>query len=444
MPLSRARALAIIASVVALSSLHAQDSTAKPEERPTGLPKGPTWTFNIAAGVGYFSYGNSLYENTRPDAPPAGTGANWAEGYVKPSISAVLPTGKSEFYGALAVVGERTFAAPPPLVGTEASSYGLENLYIGWRSGKSIAAGENLIDVSLGMEPYKIGQGLLLWDGGAEGGVRGGYWSNARAAWLYAGIAKFHLTASTLELFALQRNPVPGFDQKNKIFGANYQLLVGTASTIGLSYMYLKNDSLAYRNGESVINVRAFTTPLHSVPDLTFDAEYAYETNSTLLTSGGWYAQLAYTFSKLSWKPTLSYRYAWFEGDDPNSTKREAFDPLFTGFYDWGTWWQGEIAGEYFLTNSNLISNQIRLRATPNDKLSPNLIAYFFSLQKEPTNITSSDIGFELDAILDWKLNTNMTFSFVLATMSPGAAVKQEFNRTSNLNYGMIYFAYSY
>ena len=58
--------------------------------------------------------------------------------------------------------------------------------------------------------------------------------------------------------------------------------------------------------------------------------------------------------------------------------------------------------------------------------------------------MTSTDIGFELDAILDWKLNENMTFSFVLATLSPGGAVKQEFNRTSNLNYGMIYFAYSY
>ena len=26
------------------------------------------------------------------------------------------------------------------------------------------------------------------------------------------------------------------------------------------------------------------------------------------------------------------------------------------GFSDWGTWWQGEIAGEYFLSNSNLRS----------------------------------------------------------------------------------------
>jgi hypothetical protein len=436
----RSLSLALLASLVILPALAAQDTTA----RPTGLPKGPTWTFNIAAGVGYFSYGNSLYEQTRPDGPPAGTGANWAEGYVKPSISAVLPTGKSEWYGALSVVGERTFAAPPPLVGSEASSYGLENLYIGWRSGKSIAMGENAVDLSLGMEPYKIGQGLLLWDGGAEGGVRGGYWSNARTAWLYAGIAKFHLEANTLELFALQRNPVPGFDQKNKVFGFNYQLLLGTKTTLGATYLHLANDSLAYRDGENVYNLRAYTSPFKSLPDLAINAEYAYENNGSLLTSNGWYAELAYSFDKMAWKPTLSYRYAWFEGDNPNTTKSEAFDPLFTGFYDWGTWWQGEIAGEYFLLNSNLISNEIRLKATPNESLSPNLIAYFFSLERAPSSVTSKDIGFELDAILDWKMNTNMTFSFVLATLSPGGALKQEFNRTSNLNYGMIYFAYTY
>ena len=58
--------------------------------------------------------------------------------------------------------------------------------------------------------------------------------------------------------------------------------------------------------------------------------------------------------------PKLSYRYAFFQGDDPETPANEAFDPLLLGFYDWGSWWQGEIAGEYFLSNSNLDSHQIR------------------------------------------------------------------------------------
>ena len=68
--------------------------------------------------------------------------------------------------------------------------------------------------------------------------------------------------------------------------------------------------------------------------------------------------QGAYELSEVTWKPTLSYRYAAFEGDDPTTAANETFDPLLLGFNDWGQWWQGEIAGEYFLSNSNLISHR--------------------------------------------------------------------------------------
>ena len=69
----------------------------------------------------------------------------------------------------------------------------------------------------------------------------------------------------------------------------------------------------------------------------------------------------------VSWTPTFTYRYAFFEGDDPGTTNNEAFDPLFLGFHDWGYWWQGEIAGGYFLSNSNQKSQLVRAQVTPND-----------------------------------------------------------------------------
>ena len=74
---------------------------------------------------------------------------------------------------------------------------------------------------------------------------------------------------------------------------------------------------------------------------------------------------MGYEFGDVAWKPKLSYRYAFFEGDDPATATNEGFDSLIPGFYDWGTWWQGEIAGEYFLSNSNLISHQVRLHLAP-------------------------------------------------------------------------------
>ncbi len=72
----------------------------------------------------------------------------------------------------------------------------------------------------------------------------------------------------------------------------------------------------------------------------------------------------AYQLSKLPWTPTLSYRYAQFSGGDTH-----AFDSLFTGLPDWGYWFQGELLGEFVLSNSNLKSHQVRLTVKPTDWL---------------------------------------------------------------------------
>jgi len=45
---------------------------------------------------------------------------------------------------------------------------------------------------------------------------------------------------------------------------------------------------------------------------------------------------------------------------------------------------------------------------------------------------------------MDWTLNDSFTVSFVAAFASPQDAVKQEFNRTDDFWYGMVYVAYSY
>ena len=145
------------------------------------------------------------------------------------------------------------------------------------------------------------------------------------------------------------------------------------------------------------------------------------------------------------WKPKLSYRYAIFEGDDPNTEANEAFDGLWTGFYDWGTWWQGEIAGEYFASNSNLITHQLRLHTKPSESISTGLIFLDFTLDNiESAGVTSDDLATELDWYTDWTLNDNFTFSFVAAYATPGDAVEESFGRDEDFFYGMIYASYTY
>jgi hypothetical protein len=426
----------------------AQDSVpATPAEaRPTGLPGKVQWTFNLDAGLGAFGFSNSLYTDVRPD-PSGDLSDNWLESFVKPKLSATRGLGEGTLYGAISAVGERTFAAPPPLVGDEASSFQIEDAYLGWRSGTALGVGEDALDLTVGRTQYKIGRGFLLWDGGGEGGSRGGFWSNARKAWAFAGVARFKPKNHAFEAFYLNRDEVPESETGTALWGGNYELTLGEANTIGASYLNFQADSLPARDGLSVFNVRAFLAPFGFAPDLSFAGEYAQEDNGDLLSSTAWTAQAAYQLSRVAWSPRLSYRYAFFEGDDPGTATNEGFDALLPGFSDWGSWWQGEIAGEYFVSNSNLISHQVRLHVTPSDALGAGLIGYVFELDQPASfapGVTSTDLATELDFYADWQLNSNFLVSFVAAWGDPKEAAAQGYGRTSNFTYGMIYVSYSY
>ncbi len=435
-----------------LLALAAVPATAEEEEKkapPPGLPAGLDWTFNLDAGYGVFGFDNSLYLNPRPDDPSGDLGDNWTEGMVKAGLSAVHSnSGGSEWYGKISAVGEGTFSSAPDLVGSDATSFGVEDAYIGWRSGTSIGGGENVLDFTVGRTQYKLGHGMILYDGASEGGSRGGYWTNARKAFEFAAIGRFSSGNNKFEVFYLDRDELPESDSGSKLVGLNYEYSFGEDNTLGATYMKwsAKEAVRPDRDGMEVYNLRAFVAPFSSLKGLSFELEWAQEENDVLIDSMAWNAAASYQFGG-SWAPKLTYRYAFFEGDDPDTVENENFDGLFTGFYDWGTWWQGEIGGGYLLSNSNLISSQLRLHVKPTETISTGLIFLDFSLDHpesfDPT-ITSSDAGMELDWYMDWSITSNFILSFVAAFGEPGEAVEQSTGRTENFTYGMIYGAYSF
>src|SRR5262245_24587679 len=420
-----------------------------PEERSTGLPPRVGWTFNLDAGWGTFGFGNSLFDNPK-DPVPENLSDQWFEGYVKPAISGRYRLrSSSELYGTVSVVGERTYGSAPELYGPDVSSFGPEDLSIGWRSGTSIGSTENLFEVTVGRAQYRIGHGFLLWDGASEGGSRGGYWTNARKAFEFAAIGRVKTSLHLGEFFYLDKDELDESDSGTRLLGGNYEYSVGEHTTLGATYMKLfaHRDLKPGRDGLNVFNIRADSAPLPRQPGLSFEFEYASERNGDALDSNAWTLLGAYQLSKAMWKPKLSYRYAFFQGDDPATTSNEAFDPLLLGFYDWGTWWQGEIAGEYFLSNSNLVSHQVRAHVEPGANISGGVIFYNFHLDKPkavaPT-VIDDDVAVETDFYADWKLNKNFTASIVVAFANPGSAVEQATGRTAFFRYGMLYLGYSY
>ena len=443
--------LFIVLTVVYPFAARAQDPPPEqPEERPTGLPSPITWTFNFDAGWGTFGFANSLFDNPKEPGVEENLSDQWFEGYVKPALSASYATASSGvIYGKISVVGERTYGSVPESFGQDVSSFGPEDMYIGWKSGTSPDAAENTLDFTVGRAQYRLGHGFLLYDGAAEGGSRGGYWTNARKAFQFAAIGKFQPGPHKVEFFYLDKDELDENDSGSRLWGTNYEYSVGEATTLGATYMkWFADDAFnPGRDGLDVFNVRAYTAPLTKLPDLSFEFEYAGERNGDALDSNAWTLQGGYALSDVTWKPTLSYRYAFFQGDDPATPANESFDALFLGFYDWGTWWQGEIAGEYFLSNSNSISHLVRADVTPSDKVGAGLLFFRFSLDQPGAlgpEVTDNDVAFETDAYVDWKVNTNFTVSVVAAYADPKKAVQQASGRTKNFAYGMVYVGYSF
>ena len=442
--MKRHLAFAIAAACISLPAA-AQD-----EEKPIappGLPAGFDWSFNFDATWGVFGFANSLYTNPKPDQPSGDLSDNWMEGSIKPALSATYATSSTaQIYAKVSGVGVRTYNTPPSLVGDDDSSFEVEDLYIGWRSGGDGGSDESTLDFTLGRTQYKLGQGLLLWDGAADGGTRGGYWTGARKAFEIAAIGRYTPGPHTFEVFYLDRDEIPESDSDSKVSGFNYQFAIGEDTTLGATYMKWSADAAVapQRDGLDVYNLRAYSAPFPNFKALSFEAEYALEDNGDALDSTAWNVLAAYQL-EMAWQPKLSYRYAFFEGDDPATAKNEAFDGLFTGFNDWGEWWQGEIAGEYFVSNSNLISHQLRVHTKPNEAISTGLIFYDFILDNpESAGVTSDEVATELDWYMDWSINDNFLVSFVAAVAEPGDAVEQSSGRTDTFWYGMIFGAYSF
>ena len=415
-----------------------------------GLPAAPglAWSFHLDATLGAFGFANSLYTNPRPGQPSGDLSDNWYEATIKPALTGTYTSPESwQVYAGLSAVGESNFSAPPAVTGGEASSFGVEDLYVGWRSGKSLGLGENALDVTIGRAQYRLGHGLLIWDGASEGGSRGGYWTNARKAFKVAAIGRFRPGPHTFEAFYLERDELPEVKSHSRLWGLNYELALGPATTLGATYMKWHADSAVapQRDGLNVYDVRVLSTPLSRVP-LSFEIEWARELNGDAFRSTGWTALVAWQCGG-AWKPRLSYRYAFFEGDDPATARREAFDPLFLGFYDWGSWFQGEIAGGYILTNSNLKSHQVRLHTSPSGSVDSGLMLWDFLFDVPaalgPT-VTSDHALTELDWYLDWKINTRLSLTLVAAAADPGKGAQQAYGRTSEFVYGLIFLAYHY
>jgi hypothetical protein len=405
---------------------------------------GTTLTFNADLAVVGFLNNNSWFGES--ESFLGDDTDSWLELGFEPQLSLEAPLGKGTVFGKLSAVFTDTFgddASGLTIGADDTHDLDIEQGHIGWRM-NDLFPGlvDDVFSISIGRQDYVIGTGLLIADGGGDGGDRGGWYLGMRKAFKNSAIARLASKELLAEAFYLENQPRGG-GIEGDVAGGNLEYHFGDTLSLGGTYLLADANNVAEVDELDVYSGRASWTILTG---FTLSGEFAHQ-ESDQIEADGWYAQAAYEAKDLPWAPVFSYRYARFDGDDPDTATNEDFRSIAYGYTDYGFWYQGEITGNYPLGNSNLISHMLRAKMQASEKLTLNLIYYNFSLDEPATldaGVTSDDWGDEVNFIADWAATDKVYVIGVVGALFPGEAAEQWVGGDDTWLYSMLYASYAF
>ena len=419
---------------------------------------------SLQAALGGFSVNHTDFGVGNLNTSGTGRRGNraWGEGFVKPGVNGTydIPGGYGQFYFGVSLISTTSFGAgdaisslaPQGLRSTtsnQPSWTAIEDGFGGWRSGSLFPSlGANAIDVSGGYQSFTVGDGLVIGDGTADGWGRAAYYLAPRTAFHDTAILRvdpsaiapvratvFHLATNTNQARMANNDQAQA-----RLVGGTLEWYLAAPQTAGqppvpdvwrVTGMYFNiydadsNPALCFsnaagctapaltanRDGLNVASLRAGGSFFPQNRDILTFGEFVYQWNNGTgrrVRAYAWYLEGGYRFSSVMWSPTLTYRYAQFSGDStPGDGTDRSYDPLFFGSglrnAGPGTWYLGEIYGQYLGPPSNLNVHQIHLRASPTDQLNVGLIYYLADFNKPAQySVSRSGAFHEIDLYAEW------------------------------------------
>lgn len=331
----------------------------------------------------------------RPDAKNA---VGWQEAYAKYGVHGQYSVNDALFSASLVGVSSATFGdgdAAGFSTGKERKT-SVDEWTLGWKNRKQ----DPSIDLSLGRQKVVIGDGFIvagdalnigrgIADGEMDRG--GGYYLAARQSFDFTTVAHVQLTDQfSTHWYYLKSNNKAQYQPT--LWSTDWQYQYAKSN---FALMYLQVGDLKDPLHESVrqdlkdISVRANT---QLTEQWRWSGEYVHQKQKEN-NANAWYISTQYRFDQLHYQPTLAYRYSSFSED---------YDPLFYGNTDagFGTWFQGEVAGNYAgPMSSNARIQQLSLQASFSENVTVGLLAYQFNtLKKKSSNLN----GREWDIFAIW------------------------------------------
>ncbi|MFK3972967.1 alginate export family protein [Pseudomonas sp. NPDC087358] len=389
----------------------------------------------VTVGAAYLNHKNQAFGGrTSSIGLEVDRSSSRFEGFVLPGVKVTGPqTSYGTFFGGASAVGAMTRGGSDAggFTHDNPESVGLETAYVGWKSADLFASlGKDALTISAGRQNFMIDNGFLIGDGHADQGKDAAAWIGPRTAYTNTLIAQLNTGKVHADLFDLTANAdldYADYKERLRMRGGNLEWR-DSLGTLGATYYHTMDADNAARDGIDVYDLRAKGTPFTALPQVSLAGEYVWEKGGDNDKSAhGWYAQATYAFSDLPWTPAVTYRRTQYSDD---------YDPMTYGYGgEYGTWYQGEIVGEYMLFNSNVNIDMLKLAVQPRQDLGVGLMGYRFQLDKKPDGVSSRDFAKEVDLYVNWTVTPAVTLTAVYGLTVPGEGGKQMFgdNDRSNL-----------
>lgn len=376
---------------------------------------------------------------------PSGEGTNaWLETSVQAGLYGLTAVSdRVSLFAGGSVIYSASWG--PELFTTETRTHtDVEDAYVGLiGSNTTESGGSRQLALLYGRKSFQVDSGMILRLASANGGERAALQSNPRNAADRLFLAQFNYNAHKLEAFRLDPDELDQIDSETVIDGINYEghllpnLRLGAmllrVPESGFSY-YTETDVLP-REGLRVADVRVAYDPPAGKPGIYLKAEFARQTHDDFaMDARAGYAEIGYQFGNARWRPTPSYRYSRFTGDDPDTATFERWDPLFAG--GGGDEWVQGLNQYKVVQTSNVVAHRFmaRLQPTPRWELTPQ----FWLFKADTLNnlggaqalsvLSSKDLGREVNLTARYVSSAKLIYVFSAAYTMPGEAIRDALN----------------
>jgi hypothetical protein len=315
-------------------------------------------------------------------APLYNSNRNWGELWLMPRLNLNYKIDNEQLiYGAVSVGATKDFGGNPFDYFNQGATR-FENKYLGYKAGNPNSFH---LDVSAGSQPFMLGTGMLIFAGAGNGNEWGNSASFKRQAWDQTAIANVGYKEVTIQGFYLKPNEVPSMATQTSLAGTSMEWKNAKDGRAGLAYIIVPQSNAMYpgqlaplafiQQGRQGLKVyhgwSELNGPLGLPQQLTIRGEFAIERNQITnlanqkqdMQAAAYYGGLSYWFQQTPWMPKLTYGYAYFSGNNPNSNTYGRFDPLYYG-NGLDNWWFGA-NGAYAYINSNVQFNRLTLDMFP-------------------------------------------------------------------------------